>query len=156
VAAALAVVVRSGTLYGVMSLFVCALAASGLLALLDAPFVAVAHAAIFGGSSIIMLFVSAAMKGPGAIVRNRGTIKFGRIIATIAAFYFAVVVVVSILRPPFVDAPLSGESFRELGALGTVLGMECASATLLVGLAVLVSIISVLAIMKYGLEEKKG
>lgn len=148
------VLVRPGALAGAIALLVCVLAMSGLMATLEAPYVGLSHMILFGGSSIVMILFSAIMSDSDPLRKKRGSIGFGRIIAAVGAFYLAILLAISIMRPPFMAGPMSGDLYRSVYTMGRTIASGYLPAVTIVAIALCTSIVSVVAIVKYGLGKR--
>jgi len=121
VVAALALITRTNPLMSAVSLVVCLLSISGLFALLSAPILAVMWVLIMAGSVTMLFTYAIFMVDPNPNAGRRRIIHFGRILGAISAAYLAIVVAIAIMRPPFVDAPLTGEAFESASTLGRMI-----------------------------------
>lgn len=119
--AAAAAITRRSPLAGALWLVGCLIGIAALYAVLTAPLVAMLSLLIAAGAvMVLIIFVLMLIDlGPGA--RRPRRITFARIVGALAAAYLALVMSLSVARPPFASPPESGAFFQSPLTLGRIL-----------------------------------
>ncbi len=119
--AAAAAITRRSPLAGALWLVGCLIGVAALYAVLTAPLVAMLSLLIAAGAVMVLIvFVVMLIDlGPGAHRPRR--ITFARIVGALAAAYLALVMSLSVARPPFAAPPESGAFFQAPLTLGRIL-----------------------------------
>lgn len=146
-ASAIMLVTRTNPLVGAVCLFACLLSSAGLFAMLQAPFLAVIQVLISAGG-VVVLFIIVIMLVDIDIQERRRAIRFGCALGAIAAAYLAIVLALSIMKPPFLPPPLTGESYESTHSLGKALLYRYPVPFEIVGILLLVAAVSAVVLVK--------
>ncbi len=127
---------------------------AGLFALLSAPLLAVLQLLISAGAIIVLFIFVIMMVDYRKEEARQRVIQFGRVLGSAAAVYLVIVLALSILKPPFIAAPLTGEAFEMPETLGRLLISEFMIPFELTGALLLSAVIAVIIIIKRGKEGR--
>jgi NADH-quinone oxidoreductase subunit J len=121
VISAFLVISRANPLVSALLLVVTFLTTAAIFATLAAPFLAVLQILIYAGA-IMVLFIFVIM----LVHLDKKNLKarlltFGKIIGSVAALYMALVLIISVWKPPFLPAPLVGQAYLTPTAMGRAL-----------------------------------
>jgi NADH:ubiquinone oxidoreductase subunit 6 (subunit J) len=115
---AVACVARPGAVFSVAPLCGFILSTAGLFILMGAALEAFIFASIMGGAAVIMYFFGASAVDSPYLPKKRHAIRFAGIVGMISAIYLTAVLSMAMLRPPFVESPMSGSSFESASIVG--------------------------------------
>ena len=145
---AIVLITRRSPLMSALALATCFLSLAGLFALLAAPLIAALQILISAGAVVVLiLFVVMLVDVKREISRPR-LVRFGKIIAAAGAAYLAIVIMIAVAAPPFVEAPATGEYYRSAQTLGKFILTRYAVAFELTGVLLLTACVAVIAIGK--------
>lgn len=119
--AAAAAITRRSPLAGALWLVGCLIGVSGLYAVLTAPLVAMLSLLIAAGAVMVLILFVVMLIDLGEGARRARRITFARIVGALAAAYLALVMSLSVARPPFASPPESGAFFQSPLTLGRIL-----------------------------------
>lgn len=120
-AAATWAITRRSALSGALWLIAALAGVSGLYGLLAAPVIAVLSLLIAAGAVMVLIvFVIMIVDMSGRKPQAR-RVTFTRIVGAMTAGYLAMVMSVSVARPPFMSPPETGEYYQSASTLGRLL-----------------------------------
>ncbi|MBN1282598.1 MAG: NADH-quinone oxidoreductase subunit J [Proteobacteria bacterium] len=106
---------------------------AAIMALMRAPLAASAFLIVAVGSTLSFCLYVLMLMEPGRRARAR-QIKFGKVLAAVAAGYLAIVMSIAVAAPPFFAAPASGVHFDSPLTVGKAIASGYALAFALSGL----------------------
>lgn len=151
---AVMVLAGQGTLESAAWFTGCLVAVAGIFALQAAPFLAVAELLLAAVAMMALVLSAIVFIRKGGERHRRRVLDFGRVLGGMAAAYLAIVLVVAIWRPPFLEAPGSGQAYEAPSSLAMVLFGRYAAAFELAGVLLVVTTVAAIALVKR--EEARG
>lgn len=142
---ALAAISRASLSAAFNWLFVCLLSVAGLFILLRSPFLACLQI-VLAATMTLILHLSTVLADEGG-ARTR-VVNFSKVLGALAAVYLGFVLAIAVLRPPFVMAPESGESYESPVTFAEMLLDKYALAFELSGVLILISIMALVIFMQ--------
>lgn len=153
VVSAVIMVTRRSPFISAVWLIGCLLSVAGIFALLSAPLLAVLQVLIAAGAVMILIVFVVMLVDLGKDSFKVRAVSFGRIIGMVAAAYLAFVLVIAIWKPPFIDAPSSGETYEAPATLSAMLLGRYAVPFELAGVLLLVAVVAAVALAKKAKRE---
>jgi NADH-quinone oxidoreductase subunit J len=150
IGAAIAAITRPHPLTGALWLMACLLAVAGLYALAGAPLVAALAALIAAGAIVVLIVFAVMLCERSAEGSGPRQIRFPKAIGAAAAAYLAILMAIAVARPPFAEAPASGDFFEAPRTLGALLLDRYAIPFELTGLLLLAATVAAIAVAKRG------
>lgn len=145
---AAAVITRANPLMSAVWLIVCLIFVAVIFALLQAPFLAVLQVLISAGAVMVLfIFVIMLVDLEAGRLRARW-INFAKVLGFAAAAYLAAVFAIAIMRPPFQEAPLSGDFYESPLSLSNLLLSRYVVSFELAGILLLAATVGAIVIAK--------
>ncbi|MBT3181191.1 MAG: NADH-quinone oxidoreductase subunit J [Deltaproteobacteria bacterium] len=154
VSGAFGMITRKNPIVSVAFLTISMVSIAGLFALLSAPFLAVLQLMISAGAVIVLFVFVIMIVDYRREESRRRVIQFGRVLGSAAVIYLVIVLALSILKPPFIAAPLTGEAFEMPETLGRLLISEFMIPFELTGVLLLSAAVAVILMVKRGEGER--
>ena len=126
-----------------------AVSAGAILMLLRATLVAAAFMTVGVGSSMVLALFVAILTDPGKRLRAR-QLRFGKVLAAVAAGYLAIVMAIAVAAPPFMAAPASGEHFESPVTIGRIMISQYALPFEFTGVMLLASAVAAIVMARRG------
>jgi len=125
------------------------LAVAGLMAMLGAPLIASSIVIVSAAAAVAVVVFVITLIDPRGRSRAR-QVKFGKIVAAVAAGYLAIVMTIAVAAPPFLGAPASGEYFESPATIGRIMLSRYAIPFEMVGIMLLIAAVSAVLIGRRG------
>ncbi|MFA4973346.1 MAG: NADH-quinone oxidoreductase subunit J [bacterium] len=126
-----------------------ALSAGAILLILRAPMVAGAFVIVAAGVSMVFSLFVMMLMDSSKRARAR-QIRFGKVLAAVAAGYLAIVMMIAVAAPPFAAAPASGDYFESSLTMGKMMVSQYALPFELTGVMLLAAAVASIIIAKRG------
>jgi len=126
-----------------------AVSCGAILMLLRATLVAAAFITVGVGSSMVLALFVSMLTDQGKRQRAR-QLRFGKILAAVAAGYLAIVMAIAVAAPPFLAAPASGEHFESPVTIGRIMISQYAVPFELCGVLLLASAVAAIVMARKG------
>lgn len=148
VISAIAAITRISPLMSAVWLLASLLSSAGLYALLSAPLVAAIQIIIVAGAVMVLIVFVVMLTDLGPDGLRPRTIKFSKVLGAAAAAYLAIVMILAVAIPPFVQPPASGDYYESPMTLGSIIFSRYAATFELAGVMLLAAAIAVVVIGK--------
>lgn len=146
--AALAAITRVNAVMSAVWLVVCLMAAAGIFALLNAPFLAVFQVLIAAGAVMVLFLFVLMLVDEGPEGARARVINFGKVLGALSAAYLGIVLLIAALKSPSQMKPVSGEAFESPLTLGQILFSKYALPFELAGVLLLVAAVAAVVLAK--------
>ena len=151
---ALLTVTRRSPLMSAIWLVVSLLSVAGIFGMLGAPFLAALQVLISAGAVMVLFLFVIMLVDSGRESARPRLISFGRVLGAAASGYLALILILAIWKPPFIEAPMSGASYEAPLTLAFIVVGRYAVIFELAGVMLLVAAVAAIALAGRGSTDR--
>ncbi|HPQ80553.1 MAG TPA: NADH-quinone oxidoreductase subunit J [bacterium] len=153
---ALATITRRSPPASAIWLVVSLLSVAGIFGMLGAPFLAALQVLIAAGAVMVLFLFVIMLVDQGEESLRPRIVSFGRVLGAVASGYLALILILAIWKPPFVEAPKSGAAYEAPLTLALAVVGRYALVLELVGVMLLVAAVAAISLAKRDTTAGEG